>query len=79
MGLPFQFSSGEGPKIEQPIRVAADIAKLPRIVTLNNIAINTPPGGNQLTLDALTKTFRYLDEAEVAKQKKSGAKQGAKK
>src|ERR1044072_4522738 len=28
LGLPFHFSSGEGPKIEQPIRVAADIAKL---------------------------------------------------
>src|SRR5678815_1477266 len=28
MGLPFHFSSGEGPKIEQPIRAAADIAKL---------------------------------------------------
>jgi len=28
MGLPLRFSSGEGPKIEQPIRVAADIAKL---------------------------------------------------
>jgi uroporphyrinogen decarboxylase len=28
MGLPFHFSSGEGPKIEQPIRGAADIAKL---------------------------------------------------
>src|SRR5947207_14700100 len=28
MGLPFDFSAGEGPKIEQPIRGAADIAKL---------------------------------------------------
>jgi uroporphyrinogen decarboxylase len=28
MGLPFHFSSGEGPKIEQPIVGAADIAKL---------------------------------------------------
>lgn len=55
---------------------AADIAKLPRIVTLNNISIVNGPGG-QLVLDAVTKTFRYLDEAEVAKQKK--AAQGAKK
>lgn len=54
---------------------AADIAKLPRIVTLNNISI-TPVGGG-LSLDATTKTFRYLDEEEVAKQKKSA--QGAKK
>ncbi|MBL8419440.1 MAG: type 4a pilus biogenesis protein PilO, partial [Dechloromonas sp.] len=36
---------------------AADIAKLPRIVTLNNIAI-APVKDNALTLDATTKTFR---------------------
>ena len=55
---------------------AADIAKLPRIVTLNNISI-VPGKDGVLALDATTKTFRYLDEAEVAKQKK--AAQGAKK
>ena len=55
---------------------AADIAKLPRIVTLNNISI-TPGQGGMLALDATTKTFRYLDEEELAKQKK--AAQGAKK
>lgn len=59
---------------------AADIAKLPRIVTLNNIAISAVKDGS-LALEATTKTFRYLDEAEVAKQKKAAqdAKQGAKK
>lgn len=59
---------------------AADIAKLPRIVTLNNIAI-VPGKDGVLSLDATTKTFRYLDEEEVARQKKAaqGAKQGAKK
>lgn len=55
---------------------AADIAKLPRIVTLNNIAI-VPGKDGVLSLDATTKTFRYLDEEEVARQKK--AAQGAKK
>ena len=55
---------------------SADIAKLPRIVTLNNVAI-VPGKDGALSLDATTKTFRYLDEAEVAKQKK--AAQGAKK
>ena len=49
---------------------AADIAKLPRIVTLNNIAIAPQKDGGALTMDATTKTFRYLDEAEIAKQKK---------
>lgn len=55
---------------------SADIAKLPRIVTLNNMSI-APNQSGQLTLDAVTKTFRYLDDAEVAKQKKSA--QGARK
>lgn len=46
-----------------------DIAKLARIVTLNDIDIApTKEGG--LTMSALAKTFRYLDEAEVARQKK---------
>lgn len=62
---------------------AADIAKLPRIVTLNNISITPVKDGGQLSLDATTKTFRYLDEEEVAKQKKAEqekkAAQGAKK
>lgn len=49
---------------------AADIAKLPRIVTLNNVSIAPMKDGGVLTLDATTKTFRYLDEAEIAKQKK---------
>lgn len=55
---------------------AADIAKLPRIVTLNNIAIAPVKEGGILSLDATTKTFRYLDEEEIARQKKpaSGAK-----
>lgn len=56
---------------------AADIAKLPRIVTLNNISIAPLKEGGVLTMDATTKTFRYLDEEEIAKQKKSA--QGAKK
>ena len=56
---------------------AADIAKLPRIVTLNNISI-VPGKDGVLALDATTKTFRYLDEEEVAKRKKAAA-QGAKK
>ena len=55
---------------------AADIAKLPRIVTLNNLSI-APLSSGVLTLDATTKTFRYLDEEEIAKQKKPA--QGAKK
>ena len=56
---------------------AADIARLPRIVTLNNLSITPLKDGATLTLDATTKTFRYLDEDEIAAQKKPA--KGAKK
>lgn len=55
-----------------------DIANLPRIVTLNNLAIASGKDGT-LTLDATAKTFRYLDEAEVAAARKARAAAPAKK
>lgn len=55
-----------------------DLAKLPRIVTLNDIAVTANPNGT-LALRTTAKTFRYLDDAEVAAQKKSQAAKGAKK
>ena len=45
----------------------ADIAKLPRIVTLNNLAVSTNKDGG-LTLEVVAKTFRYLDKDEVMAQ-----------
>ncbi|NVM75865.1 type IV pilus assembly protein PilO [Duganella sp. SG902] len=57
-----------------------DIANLPRIVTLNNLALSTGKDG-ALTLEAVAKTFRYLDPEEVAAQRKAAAdkKKAAKK
>ena len=53
----------------------------PRIVTLDNISIN--PSAAQLSMDATAKTYRYLDEEELAAQKKAAkpaaATAGAKK
>ena len=46
---------------------ASDVAQLPRIVTLNDININNDKG--TLVMDADAKTFRYLDEDEIAKQR----------
>ena len=46
---------------------ASDVAQLPRIVTLNDLTITNDKG--TLVLDADAKTFRYLDEEEVAKQR----------
>lgn len=58
-------------------KFASDIAILPRIVTLNDISIT--PAANGLSMEAIAKTFRYLDESEVASQKKSSNLPGAKK
>ena len=49
---------------------AADMANLPRIVTLNNMTLSTGKDG-VLTLDAVAKTFRYLDPDEVQAQRKA--------
>ncbi len=46
---------------------ASDVAQLPRIVTLNDIAIVNEKG--TLSLDATARTYRYLDDEEVAKQR----------
>lgn len=46
---------------------AADMANLPRIVTLNNMVLSTRDGG--LQLEAVAKTFRYLDPDEISAQK----------
>ena len=58
---------------------AGDIGKLSRIVTLNNIAITQNKDGT-LVMDAITKTFRYLDEEELAAKRKAAqaAKAGKK-
>jgi len=88
-GLQFElFKPGaetvNGSFTEQPIAIkvtgnyddlgkfAGDIAMLPRIVTLNNIAIN--PAKDGLVMDATAKTFRYLDEEELAAQRQKSAK-----
>jgi type IV pilus assembly protein PilO len=52
---------------------ASDIGKLSRIVTLNDIGLTGSKDGN-LVMDATAKTFRYLDEDEIAKQRKATAK-----
>lgn len=56
---------------------ASDIANLSRIVTLNNLTI-LPGKDGSLAMDATAKTFRYLDNDEVAAQRKAAPK-GAKK
>lgn len=61
---------------------ATDISKLSRIVTLNNIAITTTSkdankdaktAGTdaKLVMEAIAKTYRYLDEDEIAEKRKA--------
>lgn len=57
---------------------ASDISKLSRIVTLNDIALAT--SRDSLVMDATAKTFRYLDESELAQQRRAAKpKPGARK
>jgi len=80
-GLQFELFKPGAEKVngaftEQPITIkvsgnyddlgnfSSDIALLPRIVTLNDISISSSKTG--LSMSAIAKTFRYLDEDEVA-------------
>lgn len=53
-----------------------DVAQMPRIVTLNDIAIETQKEG-MLKFDATAMTYRYLDDEEVARLRKEKAKEKA--
>ncbi|HTG97169.1 MAG TPA: type 4a pilus biogenesis protein PilO [Burkholderiales bacterium] len=57
---------------------ASDVGQLSRIVTLNDVSIVAGNDGN-LTMDAVARTFRYLDDDEVAEQRRSAKKGPAKK
>lgn len=45
----------------------SDLARLPRIVTVHNVAL-TPDKEGRLSLDATLHTYRYLDESELNTQ-----------
>jgi type IV pilus assembly protein PilO len=49
---------------------ATDISKLSRIVTLNDIGLAAGKDG-LISMDAVAKTYRYLDEEEAAAQRKA--------
>lgn len=56
---------------------AGDIANLSRIVTLHNLVV-VPAGkeaaGGALSMEAMARTYRYLDPAEVAEVKRNAVK-----
>ena len=51
---------------------ASDVGQLSRIVTLNDVKIDTGKDGT-LSMEAVARTFRYLDDQEVAQQRKAAA------
>ncbi|KVW96884.1 type 4a pilus biogenesis protein PilO [Thiobacillus denitrificans] len=71
---------------ETPIRVkvtggyhdiaafVSDVSKLSRIVTLQNIALE-PAKDGVLNMDAIVKTYRYLDDEEVIARKQQAKEQ----
>ena len=54
---------------------AADIAALSRIVTLHNLSISPDPKstGGGLSMEALARTYRYLDPTEVVEARKAAS------
>jgi type IV pilus assembly protein PilO len=52
---------------------ASDVGKLSRIVTLNDISLSAGKD-DVLVMDTTAKTFRYLDEDEVAARRKAAMK-----
>jgi len=53
---------------------ASDVSQLPRIVTLNDISLSADKEG-VLTMEAVARTYRYLDESEIAAQRKASRQQ----
>ena len=50
---------------------ASDVSQLPRIVTLSNISLKQDKKTSELEMAATARTYRYLDEDEVAARRKA--------
>ena len=51
---------------------ASDVGQLSRIVTLNDVKIDAAKDGT-LAMEATARTFRYLDDSEIAARRKAAA------
>jgi type IV pilus assembly protein PilO len=58
-------------KYDQMGRFASGIASLPRIATLDNIAISPERNSEALTMEVTAKTYRYLADDELASKKQN--------
>jgi len=52
-------------------KFASDVAHLPRIVNLRNLSVVQKEKDGNLKMDATAVTYRYLDEEELAAQRKA--------
>ncbi len=52
----------------------SDLAALPRIVTIGDIKLSPIKDRNRLRMEAVTKTYHYLDEEQIASQRQAKAK-----
>jgi type IV pilus assembly protein PilO len=52
---------------------ASDVGQLSRIVTLNDVSIQSSGKDSVLTMDVTARTFRYLDDEELSAQRKAAA------
>lgn len=50
---------------------ASDLSQLPRIVTLSNISLAKSKKAGALEMSATARTYRYLDESELAARRKA--------
>jgi type IV pilus assembly protein PilO len=90
-GLQFELFKPEGETVSEfyavtPIHVkvtggyhdiaafVSDVSKLSRIVTMENIAMDPAKDGS-LNMDAVVKTYRYLDDEEVIARKQKAKEQ----
>jgi type IV pilus assembly protein PilO len=55
----------------------SDLAALPRIVTIGDLALKPIANSNRLQMSAVTRTFHYLDEAAIQARQQQQAQQRA--
>lgn len=54
---------------------ASDVSNLARIVTLRDMNVQLQEKTGQLSMEAVAKTYRYLDAEEIAEQRRLAAKE----
>ncbi|BCX89769.1 type IV pilus assembly protein PilO [Methylomarinovum tepidoasis] len=64
---------------EQLGTFVSGLAGLPRIVTVHDVSIDPLKSGDRLVMNAVIKTYRYLEDEEIADRRKKGRKKRGRK